>query len=638
MSGKTHPDSTMTKLMRSSVEDEILHRALRLPTSYPTQIAFAGSDGHYIETKYSFESPRPIGEGGTAVVYQVRDTQLNVTRALKVLLVDLRSDSVAEQRWRRERELLLALEKVDAPSVPTIYDVGIVDGLPVIVMQFVDGVTLAKKLAQLNHPDLLPSTPGNIDKYLLFVTGIINPLAASLAHIEKHFAGIEHQGFAHGDIKPSNIIVEMATKNAASATWDVGRVWLLDFGEASVRDASEARGLTPAYASPEQLTDWASQRSPRITPATDQYQLGIIIQELLRPVEPSAKRCHWSPKAISCAWKIRYLLRVAKMMTARVPADRFTDFKHVSRALERTESLPHRRIGASFALAAMAALLPLSLLSLRAPSDSRDARPINSQLVMTSVENEWKRWQESQLWGASEQQLEGQLTAQVEQWRAAYGKATADAVNQELRRRLSLLKGGQYVFRIVTAIPDNEFNHLSQQFPGQSPDALIMTLAINGKNIASFHGTVMPGQPVAFDSDQAAFSWEPGQRVELVIKTETKSERQRREDRDKARKVHDEAVKRYDAARAQYDKDYAIYQAAKANGERVFPPHPPGMAPLFFQASVLSFAVGIGGNHTDGGVMAIPSETKCVQVESRLFVGKFDDHSINWHIEVSSTQ
>ncbi len=274
MSDSGRADSTMTKLMRSSAEDAILHRALTLPIHFPKNIILVDGEGRPIETKYVFESLQPIGEGGTAIVYRVRDTQLGVLRALKVLLVDLRSNPAAEQRWRRERELLLALEKVDAPCVPTIYDVGIAEGLPVIVMQFIDGVTLAKKLTQLNQPGATPFTCDNISKYLRFITGIVNPLASSLAHIEKHFAGTEHQGFAHGDIKPSNIIIEpTATDGAAAFSWDAGRVWLLDFGEASVRETAEVRGLTPAYSSPEQLADWASQRSPQITSATDQYQL-----------------------------------------------------------------------------------------------------------------------------------------------------------------------------------------------------------------------------------------------------------------------------------------------------------------------------------------------------------------------------
>jgi serine/threonine protein kinase len=636
MTDKARPDSTMTKLMRSSAEDAILHRALTLPTRFPSKIILVDSDGRSIETKYVFESPQPIGEGGTAIVYRVRDTQLNVIRALKVLLVDLHSDPVAEQRWRRERELLLALEKVDAPCVPTIYDVGIVEGLPVIVMQFVDGLTLAKRLGHLSQPDTAQFTRSQAEEYLRFVTGIVSQLALSLAHIEKHFAGTEHQGFAHGDIKPSNVIVEKASKGPDAPAWDVGRVWLLDFGEASIRDVAEVRGLTPAYSSPEQLRDWASRRSPQVTPATDQYQLGIVLQELLRPVESYAKRRHWSPRAISCAWKIRYLSGVAKRMTARLPADRLADFKRASQALGRAESLPRRRVGTSLALVAIGTFLSLSLLLTRKPLDARDSRPMNPQLVMTSVENEWKRWQEPQLWGASDQQLEGQLAAQAEQWRAAYGKATADSITQELRRRLSLLKGGQYVFRIVTAIPDDELNQTFQQFPDQAPDTVMVILAIQDKDIVNLRGSIAPEQRVAFDAAEATFSWEPGQPVELFIRTATKSDRQKSE-RDA---IYDKELKRYDSAKAQYDKAYAEYKAAEGRGERVIPP-PPFLKLRPFRITGFSEgwrAFPVGGNHTAGGVMTIPSETKCVQVENRSFVGEFDDYSIRWHIEVSPCQ
>jgi len=620
MSDTARPDSTMTKLMRSSAEDAILHRALTLPTRFPGKIILADSDGRSIETKYVFDSAHPIGEGGTAVVYRVRDTQLNVVRALKVLLLDLRSDLAAETRWRRERELLLALEKVDAPCVPTIYDVGIADGLPVIVMQYVDGITLSNKLLQLNQPGSAAFTGNNVDNYLRFITGVVSPLASSLAHIEKHFAGTEHQGFAHGDIKPSNIIIEpKATESASALSLDAGRVWLLDFGEASVRDVGDARGLTPAYSSPEQLTDWASQRSPQVTAATDQYQLGVVLQELLRPIESYGNRRHWRLKSISVTWQIRRLSKIAKTMTGRRPADRFVDFHAVSKAFQQVESLPRRRVIASAVLVGtIAMILFLSLLSMRGPVESRDARPMNPQFVATSVENEWNRWQEPQFWGATQPQLDAQLASQVEQWRSSYGKDTADAVTQELRRRLSLLSGGHYVFRILSAIPDDQFNQMSQQFPDQSPDAVTVTLSVNEIDVAKLHGKIVPLQPIMFDATQATFLWKPGQTVQLSIRTETKSDRQKRERRDKDRQAHDEAVKRY--------------EAAQATGERVLPPPP------FIDFPDVAFSVGIGGNHTNGGVMAIPAETKCLQVEDHSLLGKFDDYSLNWDIEITPIQ
>jgi len=243
MSDKPRPDSTLTKLMRSSAEDEVLHRALRLPARYPGKIALTDANGCEIETKYKFISSDPIGEGGTALVFQVRDMQLNVVRALKVLLVDFKSSPAAEERWRRERELLLALEKVDAPCVPTIFDVGLADGLPVIVMQFVDGVTLSNKLAELNQRSgVLSQNSIYLEKYLRFVVSVIRPLASSLAHIENHFAGTGNQGFAHGDLKPSNIVIDERSSDSGNETsLEIGHVWLLDFGEASVRDASEAK-------------------------------------------------------------------------------------------------------------------------------------------------------------------------------------------------------------------------------------------------------------------------------------------------------------------------------------------------------------------------------------------------------------
>ena len=64
----------MTNLMRGSAEDDILHRALRLPSTFPAHLDFLGADGCPLPTKYAFESPYPIGEGGTSLVYRVKDT------------------------------------------------------------------------------------------------------------------------------------------------------------------------------------------------------------------------------------------------------------------------------------------------------------------------------------------------------------------------------------------------------------------------------------------------------------------------------------------------------------------------------------------------------------------------------------
>ncbi len=324
------PDSTMTKLMRSSAEDAILHRALTLPTQFPGKIVLVDNDGRSTETKYVFESSDPVGEGGTAIVYRVRDVRLNVIRALKVLLVDLGSDPAAAQRWQREQQLMVALERVNAPCIPTIHDVGVIDGLPAIVMQFVEGVTLAERMPQLSAITNVEPTRRDVKRRLDSILDHISPLIRSLAHVEKHFAGTEYEAFAHGDIKPSNIIVEPALADETKARKKVHRVWLLDFGEASFRPTDGSRGLTPAYASPEQLADWAAKQVPRISKATDQYQLGLIFRELMNPVR--AATTFTQPRAM------RDLLRIAEKMTARQPEDRFPTFGSIRKAIRKAQA------------------------------------------------------------------------------------------------------------------------------------------------------------------------------------------------------------------------------------------------------------------------------------------------------------
>lgn len=591
MSDKPLPDSTLTKLMRSSAEDEVLHRALRLPARYPKQIALADANGREIETKYMFVSSDPIGEGGTALVFQVRDTQLNAVRALKVLLVDLRSSPAAEERWRRERELLLAMEKVDAPCVPTIYDVGHADGLPVIVMQFVDGVTLSHKLAELSrNSGGLRKDSNYLDKYVRFVVAVMRPLASSLAHIENHFMGTANQGFAHGDLKPSNIVIdERDTGSVTDARLEIEHVWLLDFGEASVRNANEARGITPDYSSPEQLADWASHRSPQVTPATDQYQLGIVLQELLRPVESQGGLWHWRPRHLCAGWRIRHLAQIATRLTARRPPERFTNFKSVSRALERTESLPRRRVGGFAAIIGFVALLAaLFAIPLHGSGDRNESRPADMQLAVTAIENEWKRWQQPELATSSREQLEKQLPVQFEQWRSAFGKATADKIVTDLRRRLTHISGGQYELRILSAVPDKYFKR------SVAPtDIVIVKLEVENLGFASLHGRISREQRVIFDPDKITFTWQPGIGLGLYIYIRAPKDPQ--------------------------SKDI-----------------PAPLGPLELPPQPIDW--GLGNNSAGRGIMAIPVNTKCTQFKDDSFSGQFNEKNIDWRLEIRRVQ
>ncbi|GAB5521448.1 MAG: hypothetical protein RhofKO_36990 [Rhodothermales bacterium] len=193
-----------------------------------------------------------VGQGGMGVVYRAYrvDGTFEQTVAIKVVKRGMDTDAIVA-RFRREQQVLAAL---DHPNIASIYDGGMTpDGRPYLVMAYAEGqpITAYADAHRLSIAERL--------KLFETVCGAV------------HFA---HQNLVvHRDLKPSNIIVTAE-----------GMVQLLDFGIAKVLDSSQDHALltwtgvhvfTPEYASPEQLQGGA------ITTATDIYQLGILLYELL---------------------------------------------------------------------------------------------------------------------------------------------------------------------------------------------------------------------------------------------------------------------------------------------------------------------------------------------------------------------
>ncbi len=196
-----------------------------------------------------FRLVRLIGEGGSAQVYEA--VQLEPRRTVAIRL--LRSDAAnlrEQDRFRRGAELLASMPH---PTLPQVYMVGSTEaGVPYMAMEHVQGEAL----------DLVAR---GVDRRT--VLRLLGQVAAALSHC--HGCGI-----AHGDIKPSNILV----------TAD-GDVKLVDFGLArSDADAgssltSSIRG-TPGYMSPERF-DGAP-----VEPAGDLFAFGVIAHELLAGSHP----------------------------------------------------------------------------------------------------------------------------------------------------------------------------------------------------------------------------------------------------------------------------------------------------------------------------------------------------------------
>jgi serine/threonine protein kinase/Tol biopolymer transport system component len=142
-----------------------------------------------------YEIQSPVGAGGMGEVYRARDTRLDRTVAIKILPAHLSSNPEAKQRFEREAR---AISSLNHPNICTLYDVGHQDGIDYLVMEFLEGETLADRL--MRGP--LPS-----DQVLKYGVEICEGL-------EKAHRG----GVTHRDLKPGNI---MLTKTGAK---------LMDFG------------------------------------------------------------------------------------------------------------------------------------------------------------------------------------------------------------------------------------------------------------------------------------------------------------------------------------------------------------------------------------------------------------------------
>ena len=199
-----------------------------------------------------YEVRSRLGGGGMGEVYAARDGRLERDVAIKVVRYGLLLDEEARTRFRKEAH---ALARLNHPNVAAVYDVGEDAGIDYLVMEFVNGPSLAEKLR---------SGALRVAEALVIAIEIASALE------EAH-----EQGVVHRDLKPGNV-----------ALTSKGHVKVLDFGlakilepvtEVTVSELPLTRGMigTILYMSPEQV-----EGGP-LDARTDLWSLGVILYECL---------------------------------------------------------------------------------------------------------------------------------------------------------------------------------------------------------------------------------------------------------------------------------------------------------------------------------------------------------------------
>jgi len=206
----------------------------------------------------SYEIIAPVGAGGMGEVYKAKDTRLDRTVAIKVLPSHLADNARLRDRFEREAR---AVSSLNHPHICTLYDIGSQDGVDFLVLEYLEGETLADRLKKGALP---------FDQALR--TGIEVADALDKAH---------RQGVVHRDLKPGNI---MLTKSGAK---------LLDFGLAKLAGAeggsvesalpTQQKSLTAEgsilgtlqYMAPEQL------EGKEADARTDIFAFGTVLYEMV---------------------------------------------------------------------------------------------------------------------------------------------------------------------------------------------------------------------------------------------------------------------------------------------------------------------------------------------------------------------
>jgi len=191
----------------------------------------------------------PLGQGGMASVFKAYDTNLDRFVAIKIIRTDIEGGADAEFLKRFQREAK-ALAQLDHPYILKVLDYGEENGVPYLVMPFLEGGTLKEKMGQP-----MPSQEA---------ASLLAPIARALEYAHK-------RNIIHRDVKPANILI---SQSGAPILSDFGIAKILAGGGSTQLTAAGVGIGTPDYMAPEQ---WTGAADPR----TDIYSLGVVLYQMV---------------------------------------------------------------------------------------------------------------------------------------------------------------------------------------------------------------------------------------------------------------------------------------------------------------------------------------------------------------------
>jgi serine/threonine protein kinase len=195
----------------------------------------------------AYEVKQLIGQGAMGSVYSARHEALDRTAAVKVMHA-LGDDAVAGARFRREGQAIAHLRH---PNILTVFDYGEFEGTPYMIVEFVEGGSLAGRLKAKGRMEPAKAVE------------LLRGMAAGLDHAHQ-------MGVVHRDVKPANVLMG---PNDAPIIADFG---LAKLQQQATMTASGVATGTPAYMAPEQITEGGEIGAP-----ADVYAFATVAYEML---------------------------------------------------------------------------------------------------------------------------------------------------------------------------------------------------------------------------------------------------------------------------------------------------------------------------------------------------------------------